>query len=349
MTGQPSASSGTLETALAAALHRLPEALADDRSRDGVTAIARRLPAAMTTGPLGLEIRLAGERVIDVFAAATPGDRAYSGLIACLRAGGWADDARAADLAEVLERWAAGGGALARIARYLLVEADAPAAAALVPVPSIFLAPRGANDLRHPDAGPNAVHRSADASTVAAAELSGVWPDPLTAQALQGVIEAIEPPGEIFAIGAMLSRSAGASMRIAVRRLDAEGMNAVLRAAGLPRQAQAIRAIAQTTCATKQVVAFEVGPGAEARVGLELSPDHDWRRARTEGWPELLGEMVRLGVAEADRAASATSLVHPGSNVEPLWGLAHVKVAVDASGLLPVSKLYVGVQHPDPS
>ena len=338
-----------LKVALDAALDRLPSVLADDRARAGVRAIAERLPSAMTTGPLGLEIRLAGTPSIDVFAAAVPGDPSFTALVGSLRAGGWADDARAADLADVLDRWTRREGALPAVARYLLVEADAPdrtaGADSRVPVPSIFLAPRGANDRRRPDAPPNAVHRLVDASTVAAAELSGVWPDPATADGLRAVVEAITGEGEIFAIGAMLSRAAGSSMRVAIRRLEPDGMHAVLRAAGLPRQADVIAAWARDTCAPQTDLAFEVGPGAEDRVGLELSPLHDWKSARTDGWLELLDELVRVGVADADRTGVVTSLVRPDLDPGPRWGLAHVKVAANAEGRLPVSKLYVGLLH----
>jgi hypothetical protein len=341
--------SSDLTDALDAALARLPEPLADDTARAGVRAIARRLPSVMTSGPLGLEIRLAGTPVIDVFAAAIPGDVSFTALTHSLRAGGWADDARAADVADVLDRWTRREGALPAVARYLLVEADAPdraaGADARVPVPSIFLAPRGANDRRLPDAPPNAVQRLVDASTIAAAELSGVWPDPATGSALAAVVDAIPQGGEVFAIGAMLSRTSGSSMRVAIRRLDPAGMHAVLCAAGLPRQAHVIAARAQQSCAPQQDIAFEVGPGAEDRVGLELSPLHDWRAARTDGWPELLDEMVRTGVADAERTDVVLSLIDPIADPGPLWGLAHVKVAANESGMLPVSKLYVGLLH----
>ncbi len=337
-----------LEAVLDAALTRLEEVLADAQARDGVRAIGRRLPAALVTGPLGLEIRLAGPTLVDVFAAAIPGDPAYTALVHALRSPGWSDDARAADLADVLDRWVRGDGALPVVARYLLVEADAPERDSTDPrvtAPSIFLAPRGANDRRLPDAPPNAFHRLVDASTVAAAELSGVWPDPATADALRAVVEAIPGEGEIFAVGAMLSRTAGSSMRVAVRRLEPEGMHAVLLAAGLPRQADVIADWARDTCAPQRDLAFEVGPGAEDRVGLELSPLHDWKLASTDGWPELLHELVRVGVADAHRAAVVTSLVQPDRVPGPLWGLAHVKVAANADGRLPVSKLYVGLLH----
>jgi hypothetical protein len=214
-----------------------------------------------------------------------------------------------------------------------------------VAAPSIFLAPRGANDLRRPDAAPNAVHRLIEASTIAAAELSGVWPDPATATALAQVVDALTDDGEIFAIGAMISRPSGSSMRVAVRRLDPAGMHAVLRAAGLRRQADVIASIADASRAQVQDVAFEIGPGAEARVGLELSPDHGWRRARTDGWAELLEEVVALEVADPVRADSVVALVQPDPQVGPIWGLAHVKLGVDESGLLPVAKLYVGIEH----
>jgi hypothetical protein len=340
-------SESTLADVLRAALGRLPAVLADGPARAGAAAIAARLPAGLASGPLGLEIRLAGPSVVDVFAAAVPGDPAFTALVRSLRWGGWADDERAIALAAVLDRWQHREGALPVVARYLLVEADAPdrGSDGRVEVPSIFLAPRGANDRRLPSAEPNAFHRNVEASTIAAAELSGVWPDPASAQALAAVVEALTGEGEIFAIGAMLSRSAGSSIRVAIRRLDPDGMHAVLCAAGRAPQADVIAEWARASCAPQQDLAFEVGPGAEERVGLELSPWHDWQEARLDGWPELLEELVRTGVADPDRAAAVPTLVSPVTEPGPLWGLAHAKVAADATGMLPLAKLYVGIRH----
>ena len=94
-----------LSAAIAAALARLPVGLADDRTRHSLEAIARRLPQALATGPLGLEIRLAGPTAVDFFAAAIPGDPGFAALIAVLcnpdRQAGWADPVRARDLAAV--------------------------------------------------------------------------------------------------------------------------------------------------------------------------------------------------------------------------------------------------------
>lgn len=132
-------------------------------------------------------------------------------------------------------------------------------------------------------------------------------------------------------------------MRIAIRRLEPESIHTVLRAAGYPRQADLLAEWAATTPANKQALHFEIGPGAESRVGLELSPAHDWKQARMQGWPELLDHLISRSVADPDRAAVVTGLIDPVGN--PLWGLAHVKVAADESGMLPVAKLYVGLLH----
>ena len=327
-----------------AALARLPASLADDRARDGVRAIAARLPRELVTGPIGLEIRLAGPAQVDVFAAAVPRTPGFAGLVTALRRGGWVDDGQARDLADALGRWQAGEGALPAVARYLLVEADAPPVGGAVPVPSIFLAPRGANDAGAAGAPPNSFHTRIDVTTMAAAELSGTWPDPATAEALGEVVAALPPGAEIFAIGAMLSRAAGSSMRVAARRLTPDQMSDVLRTAGRPRQADLIAARADASVAERRVLAFEVGPGAEERVGLELSPWEDWKRASLRAWPELLDEIVRAGEAQPERADVVTALVDADGPVR--WGLAHVKVAATADGMLPAAKLYVGLLHP---
>ena len=178
---------------------------------------------------------------------------------------------------------------------------------------------------------------------MATAELSGVWPHPATAVELARVVAAIPGDGDLFAVGAMVSRAAGSAMRIAIRRLDAGSLHTVLRVAGYPRQADCLAEWAATTPADKQALHFEIGPGAESRVGLELSPAHDWKQASAQGWPELLDDLVARRVADVHRDAVVTRLIDPVGN--PLWGLAHVKVAADESGMLPMAKLYVGLLH----
>jgi hypothetical protein len=182
-------------------------------------------------------------------------------------------------------------------------------------------------------------------TTIAAAELSGVWPDPATAEALARLSDALPPTADIFAVGAMISRDAGASMRVAMRRLTPDQTFAVLTAMGRPVQAEVLAAWAQHTSAVRQAVALEIGPGAEHRVGLELAPDHDWKRSCLDGWPQLLDELVSQGLAVPARAARVAALVD--SSGRPRWGLAHVKIAAGNDGLLPGSKLYVGLLHED--
>ena len=332
---------------VAAALARLPASLADTRARQGVMAVARALPRELTSGPLGLELRLAGETAVDLFAAAVPGEPAWDRLVAALGDGNagarWTDPGRARDLAAALERWRRGEGALPRVARYLLLEADAPSdPSGTVAVPSIFLAPRGHRDFPRPGQPPNLFHRSVDGTVMAAAELAGVWPDPATASALAEVVAAIPDDGDVFAVGAMVSRAAGASIRVAVRRLDVHGLHAVLGAARRPREADVLAGWVSAP-GRRWKVAFEVGPGAEPRVGLELSPEHDWKEARLEGWPELLDDLVARGVAEPERAAAVPGLVDREG--DPLWGLSHVKVSAIGSAVAPAAKLYVGLRH----
>jgi len=335
-----------LSVSLTAALARVPECLADARARRSLLAIGRMLPGILASGPMGLELRLAGPSTVDFFAAAIPGTPGFAALISALHnpppAHPWANPQQALDLATVLARWQRREGMLPCVARYLLVEVDAPATADdLVAVPGIFLAPREARDVPRAGQLPNVFHRFIDATTSATAELSGVWPDPATAQQLATIVKALPGEADIFAVGAMVSRAAGSSMRIAIRRLGAAGMDDLLQAMGRTRQAAMLHEFIHITPADRRVLHFEIGPGAEQRVGLELLPSRDWQQASAAGWPELLDDLVARGVADADRAAVVTALID--AEGDPLWGLAHVKVAADASGVLPVAKLYVGL------
>lgn len=324
-------------------LDRLPLVLADANARGRLLEVADRFPQDLTQGPLGLELRLLGPTVVDLFAAAIPGEAGFAALVDALRQGPWSDVQRAADLAGVLARWQRREGALPAVARYLLVEADAPESGSPVAVPSIFLAPRNPHDVYRPGMKPNAFQGRPDVTTMAAAELSGVWPDPATATALTQLSAALPETADVFAVGAMISRDAGASMRVAVRRLTPDRMHEVLTLVGRRRQADVLAAYAAGSVAARQAVAFEVGPGAEHRVGLELSPDLDWKQCRLDGWDDLLAEVVAAGLADPQRAAVVPGLVDGASN--PAWGLAHIKIAAGDDGLLPGSKLYVGLSH----
>lgn len=332
-----------LTAALRLIVQRLPEPLADSGARARLLQVGGQLPAELTQGPLGLEIRLAGPTVVDLFAAAVPAGAPFTALIEFLTHDGWASPQRAADLAEVLGRWQRRSGALPTVARYLLVEADAPGPGGAVPVPSIFLAPRNPHDVWRAGMKPNAFQARPDLTTMAAAELSGVWPDPATAQALARLCDALPETADVFAVGAMIGRDAGASMRVAVRRLTPEQTHDVLALVGRPRQGDVLAEYAASWAAQRQAIAFEIGPGAERRVGLELSPDLDWKQSRLEGWPELLAQVVAAGLADPERAAVVPGLVDADS--DPSWGLAHVKIGADDDGLLAGSKLYVGVAH----
>lgn len=348
MTDDPRGPSEGLAAALRPVLARLPAALADPAARRAALQAAAALPATLTSGPLGLELRLAGPHRVDLFASAVPGTAAFQDLIDCLQVSPskWADRAPAADLAAALTRWQDRAGPLPRVARYLLLELDAPAGAGRPKIPSVFLAPRADRDVLLPRQPPNAFQRYPELSIRAAAELAGIWPDPATAQALSQLIAALPAESDIFAIGAMTSRAAGASLRVAIRRLPDDQVAPVLHAAGFAQYAAAVARLASAAPVANRAIAFDVGPGCEDRVGLELSPGVDWKQASTAGWAELLEYVSSLGVAAPDRIDSVLGLVDATSN--PLWGLAHVKVAISTQGLLPIGKLYVGVMHREP-
>lgn len=338
----------TLARSVAGVLARLPGCLADEDARRRLMSVAKLLPAGLTRGPLGLELRLAGPTQVDLFGAVAPTDPALPALAAALEEPpglpGWGRPEAAAQLGETLRRWAAGEGALPAVTRYVLIECDSPAAVgAAIPPPSVFLSPRGSRDVLLADQRPNAFHRSTAATTRATAELSGTWPDPTTAEALQIVVDALPEPGEVFAVGAMVSRDAGTSMRVAVRRVTPDGARSLLRSLGRPAQAEIIADLARRVPAPRHAVAFEVGPGAEQRVGLEVSPPQDWKTCDPSGWPALLDHLVEHGLAAPDRAGEVLGLIDAAG--EPLWGLAHVKVAADEAGMLPGAKLYVGLLH----
>ena len=342
--GQPT----SLAPRVAALLERLPGVFADADARQRLLAVAHRLPDSLYAGPMGLELRLAGPKTVDLFAAAIPGEPRYEAIIGALRAPGWANDRRARGLADALAAWQNGVGSLPAVARYLWLEADAGEELdAPVAVPSIFIAPRRWRDSSREGMLANAFRTRPETTTRAAAELGGLWPDPAVAEELKRVSDVLPDEADIFMVGVMISRGSDASLRLVARYLTPDQIGALLRAIGRPVQADAIADYCAHTCAKRQALAFEIGPGAEQRVGLELSPPSDWEQANPLGWPELLEETVRNGMADIDRAAVAMGLIDPVG--DPLWGLAHVKVAAGEAGLIPGSKLYAGLLHMSPS
>jgi hypothetical protein len=338
----------SLEGLLSTVLDRLPDSLTDPSSVEGLRAVLRMLPDTMRLGPVGLELRLAGSPTIDVFASASPGHVNFEDFIRCLREPldqrGWHDQGRANDLAQALERWAGGEGTCTSVARYLLVEADAPASEHdPVAVPAIFLSPRGFREVRIPGQPLNAFHQRPDLTTMAVAELHGVWPDPETLVHLERVLKALDGEGELFAVGSMINRDTGSSMRIALKRVPAGNVARVLAAAGLASQGEILQEIAMESSAERQAIAFDIGEGAEDRAGLELSPERNWREASFEGWPRIIEELSERGVLDLERGMVLEHLVD--GRGEPLWGLAHIKVGANANGLIPVAKAYVGIHH----
>ena len=338
----------SLEGLLSTILDRLPESLTDTSSVEGLRAVLQMLPDTMRVGPVGLELRLAGSPTIDVFASALPGHVNFEDFIRCLREPldqrGWHDQGRANDLAQALERWAAGEGTCTSVARYLLVEADAPASEHdPVAVPAIFLSPRGFREVRIPGQPLNAFHQRPDLTTMAVAELHGVWPDPDTLVHLERVLKALDGEGELFAVGSMINRDTGSSMRIALKRVPPRNIARVLAAVGLESQGEILQEIAMASSAERQAIAFDIGEGAEDRAGLELSPERNWRDASFEGWPRIIEELSDRGVLDLERGRALEHLID--GRGEPLWGLAHIKVGANASGLIPVAKAYVGIHH----
>jgi hypothetical protein len=338
----------SLEGFLPSVIERLPESLIDSNSSAGLRAVFAMLPDTLRAGPIGLELRLSGPSTIDVFASAAPGHVNCDDLITCLRTPlgerGWQDQSRANELAEALERWTSGQGSCSSVARYLLVEADAPADESCpLAVPAIFLSPRGFREDRLPGQPLNAFHRRPDLTTMAAAELHGVWPDPETLSHLERVLAALDGEGELFAVGAMINRDTGSSMRVALKRVPSRSIARVLAVAGLARQGEVLQEIAVSSSAERQAIAFDIGAGAEDRAGLELSPERNWRAASFEGWPRILEELSEWGVLDPERGSALEQLNDAAS--EPLWGLAHIKVGANSAGLIPVGKAYVGIHH----
>jgi hypothetical protein len=337
--------SESLLASLEPVLACLPPPFADLAAVDGLRRVARVLPDSLTEGPIGLELRLRSSDQIDLFGGLAPSFPALSELVSSLRSPGsgitWADSRAAVNLAECLERWFEGRGEVEKISRFALIECDAaPEPGSPVPVPSIFLSPKGLAPFGAPPER-NAFHTAPRAVVRASAELMGEWADPDVYAAYAQLLARLPDTVEVFAVGAMIPRGRGSSMRIALRGLAAADVGPLLRQSQLRPQADILGDIASSTPADRLALALEVGPGAETRVGLEISPSRDWREASFDAWPEILDHLDRYDVMDTEARDSLQGLlgVHGGMT----WGLAHIKVAADDSRLLPVAKAYVGL------
>jgi hypothetical protein len=342
----------SLRSALDLVVRDVPDALLDSRGRADLLAAADALPQVLARRSLGLELRLQGRARGDLFVGAVPTAPDGQILQRRLLEAGFDDQRALMRLVKALARWQHNEGWLARACTFVLLELDASRrdadadADAVPPLPSVYLAPRGAdNDNAGSDRRNNSFHRDPTGLIAALSELTGCRPDPAATAELRRLLNVLPPHAEIFAAGAMLSRPSAAAPRIAVRRLRAQELARVLGGLGRQRAAQALVPLATRLQPhlTNMCLALDLGPHASDAVGIELYTGSYWAAGEVSGWEGLLRALVDSGLADADRATAAAALPHAATADAPSVGLSHVKLTAICDRLAP-SKLYVGYE-----
>jgi hypothetical protein len=325
----------------------LPAVLLDSAGRADLRSAAGLLPLVLSRRSVGLELRLQGPRCGDLFVAAVPTQPDGRILLEALLDSPLSGAPAVTRLASALSRWRQGSGWLARCCRFVLLELDASRrVGGVVPPPSIYLAPRGADDANAGlDHSANTFHRDPEGLIAALAELSGGKPDPAVVADVRRMLDLLPAHAEVFAAGAMLSRPTPSAPRLAVRRLRAgelvlilNGLNRRRAAAALVPVATDLRSVSTNLC-----LALDLGPQASDAVGVEIYTGSYWSAGNPAGWEALLGELVRLGLADEDRADAAAHLARPGTEDSPTVGLSHVKVTAVGDDLAP-TKIYLGYE-----
>lgn len=302
------------------------------------------LPAVLARQGLGLELRLQGPPLGDLFVAADPQADDGEQLLRALALGPLSGRPAIVRLAQTLADWREPDAWLARACAFLLLELDAsrtaidPEAGALTP-PSVHLAPRGgsnANDGDRPVSG-NAFH--ADPYGLLAA-LAGISGSPLDHEAcfeFKALIEALPADAEIFAAGAMLSRENAQAPRIAIRRLGTGDIKSFLKTIGRESAAGALGRVAKVLDAAgpELCVALDLGAHKSDVVELEAYAGRDWSGGDLAGWSVLLNRLVRKDFADRQRAHAVLELVHPVGAEVPTSGLSHITITVVGKGLAP--------------
>jgi hypothetical protein len=326
---------GSLAEVFAAICREIPQPLLDRVGALRVMEIAETLPPEVARGPVGLELRLAGDTHGDLYACGSPRTPAGTALL------GWAERNGITRLAQALEGWRSGFGWLAWNARCMLLEFDAVTDAHALPC--VYLTPAGAANDGPVEVSDNAFHIDPNGLVNALAALSGAPPDPTAASDLERLLSVLPPYAEIFAAGAMLSRGSVGSPRIVVRRLRPEGIDAILATLGRPEVAEELVPVAAELepLDARLTLCIDLGSSAPALSGVEAH-GRSWTEGSAEGWAPVFDVLVARGVAVRARAEAAARLPGPMWPDGPVVGISHVKVSADADGLRP-AKLYVGI------
>jgi hypothetical protein len=189
-----------------------------------------------------------------------------------------------------------------------------------VPVPSVFF---GLLTRAQPDA----------AAETAIRLLVEDGPPPRTLETLSSCFRALLPEEQVFQVGLMLSRGAGA-VRLCIRPHSVERIPEYLAAVGWPGDEAALRGVLDPLARSVDRVMLDIDAGETvgAKIGLECYFDGN-RQPRSEpGWGAFLDSLVLRGLCTADKREAL--LAYAGYSDQNAPGVPWPEALLRASQLL---------------
>ena len=278
-----------------------------------IDSVARVLPSTLAYNTFGFECRL-GEALpradFLVLATASCGRDSLAGHhpTSTLPAPLMADPVwrRVRDFAT---HWAAPSSPLYRAVDNVWLEFDIDGPVPEVPVPSVFFGLM--NDARTGATHEPDVDRHLATVGTVIRLLSGDEPPPRMLEALSRCFRTLLPEEQVFQVGLMLSRGAGA-VRLCIRLRSVERIVEYLAGVGWPGDEAALREVLNSLSRSvdRVLLDIDVGETVGAKVGLECYFNENRQPRREPRWGEFLDSLVRQDLCTLDKREAL--LAYPG-------------------------------------
>jgi hypothetical protein len=316
----------------------VPPQLISPSAFSDIDSVARVLPATLAYNTFGFECRLAEmapRADFSVLAGASCGRESLAGLhpTSTLPARLMTDPIwrRVADFAV---QWADPSSPLYRAVDNVWLEFDVDGAPPVIPIPSVFLAPRpsGQEGAKGVAYEPDLDGYITTIETVIQL-LSGNELAPRKLETLSDCFRALSSVEHVFQVGLMLSRGAEA-VRLCINLRSVEGIVEYLAGVGWPCSEADVLGVLEPIASLVDYVCLDidVGETVHHKIGLECYFD-GIKQPRTEPrWGVFLDSLVRDGLCTADKRDALLS--YPGYVDENAEGIPWPAALRRASHLL---------------
>jgi hypothetical protein len=300
-----------------------------------ISSVARVLPPTLAYNTFGFECRL-GEELpradFLVLATTSCGRESLSGLhpTGTLPADLMADPVwrRVRDFSAY---WAEPSSPLYHAVDNVWLEFDIDGPVSDVPVPSVFfgLLANVQRDVTHEV---NVDRYQATAET-AIRLLAGSESQPRMLETLSYCFHALSPEEQVFQVGLMLSRGAGA-VRLCIRLRSVERIVEYLARVGWPGDEAELRGVLDPLARSvdRVLLDIDVGESVGAKIGLECYFDGNRQPGREPRWGTFLNSLVLQGLCKVDKREAL--LAYPGYVDQNLEGMPWPAALRRASQLL---------------